>query len=56
MNEKITDYDTLITRAADYLKTKGWNVIHIMALNKLVEHPYTSPAKVVDGKLSYQSV
>ncbi len=41
---------------ADYLKTKGWNVIHIMALNKLVEHPYTSPAKVVDGKLSYQSV
>ena len=40
---------------ADYLKVKGWNVIHIMGLNNSVEHPYTSPAKVIDGKLNYQS-
>jgi uncharacterized protein (DUF488 family) len=38
---------------SDYLKWKGWNVIHIMGENKSQEHPYTSPAKVVDGKLSY---
>lgn len=38
---------------SDYLKWRGWNVIHIMAENKSQEHPYTSPAKIVDGKLSY---
>ncbi len=40
---------------ADYLKVKGWNIIHIMGLNNTVEHPYTSPAKIINGKLSYQS-
>lgn len=39
---------------ADYLKVKGWYVIHVMGLNNKVEHPYTSPAKVIDGKLIYQ--
>lgn len=38
---------------ADYLKWKGWQVIHIMGENKSEEHPYTSPAKIIDGKLSY---
>ena len=38
---------------ADYLKVQGWNVLHIMSLKNTVEHPYTSPAKIIDGKLSY---
>ena len=40
---------------ADYLKVKGWKVLHIMGLNNAVEHPFTSPAKVIDGKLNYHS-
>ena len=38
---------------SDYLKWKGWLVMHIMSKNKSEEHPYTSPAKIVDDKLSY---
>lgn len=38
---------------SDYLKAKGWNVEHIMAVNKEEEHPYTSPARVVDGEVFY---
>ena len=38
---------------SDHLKLKGWKVIHIMGENKSQEHPYTSPAKIVNGKLSY---
>jgi uncharacterized protein (DUF488 family) len=39
---------------SDYLKAQGWVVLHIMGENKSEEHPYTSPAKIVDGKLSYK--
>jgi uncharacterized protein (DUF488 family) len=38
---------------SDYLKVKGWNVIHIMDAGKSQEHPYTSPARAVQGKLFY---
>src|SRR5690606_479878 len=38
---------------SDYLKAKGWLVLHIMSANKIDEHPYTSPAKVVDGRVLY---
>jgi uncharacterized protein (DUF488 family) len=38
---------------SDYLKVRGWNVIHIMDIGKGEEHPFTSPAKVVQGKLFY---
>ena len=38
---------------SDYLKLKGWKVYHIMDIKKSTEHTYTSPAKIVDGKLSY---
>jgi uncharacterized protein (DUF488 family) len=38
---------------ADYLKASGHEVIHILAGNKTQEHPFTSAAKIVDGKLSY---
>ena len=39
---------------SDYLKIIGWNVLHIMALNKADEHPYTSAATVSNGRLSYR--
>lgn len=39
---------------SDYLKVNGWEVLHIMSLTTVTEHPYTSPAKVVNGMLSYQ--
>jgi uncharacterized protein (DUF488 family) len=38
---------------ADALKARGVEVLHIMGPGKLVEHPYTSAASVVDGKLYY---
>src|ERR1051326_7209861 len=38
---------------SDYLKVRGWKVMHIMGIEKAVEHPYTSPAKVNNGQLTY---
>lgn len=38
---------------SDYLKADGWNVLHIMGINKAEEHPFTAPARINDGKLSY---
>ena len=38
---------------SDYMKSLGWHVYHIMGENKSVEHPYTSAASIVDGKLTY---
>lgn len=38
---------------ADTLKADGWKVMHIMSEAKATEHPYTAPAKVVNGKLEY---
>ena len=38
---------------SDHLKAKGWTVWHIMAPRKAQEHPYTSPARIVDGKVYY---
>jgi uncharacterized protein (DUF488 family) len=39
---------------SDYLKAKGWNFQHIMDAGKSNEHPFTAPAKITDGRLSYQ--
>ncbi len=39
---------------SDYLKVNGWKVMHIMGLGKAEEHPYTQPARIVAGKLSYE--
>ena len=41
---------------ADYLKAAGVNVTHILGENKSDEHPYTSAAQIVNGKLSYRGV
>jgi len=38
---------------SDYLKVKGWKVLHIMGNGKEEEHHYTAPAKIVNGELSY---
>lgn len=39
---------------SDFLKVRGWQVNHIMAPDKATEHPYTKPARIIDGKLSYE--
>lgn len=41
---------------SDYLKVKGTEVNHIMATGKAEPHPFTSPAAIVDGELSYRGV
>ena len=38
---------------SDYLKAKGWEVLHIMAVGKATEHPYTAPARVVGDQVFY---
>ncbi len=38
---------------SDYLKSEGWIVWHIMGIEKAEEHPYTAPARIVNGRLSY---
>lgn len=39
---------------SDYLKAHGWKVMHIMGIGKEEEHPYTSPARIVNDELSYK--
>ncbi|HMH42297.1 MAG TPA: DUF488 domain-containing protein [Pyrinomonadaceae bacterium] len=41
---------------SDYLKVKGTEVNHIMAMGKAEPHPFTSAAAIVDGELSYRGV
>jgi uncharacterized protein (DUF488 family) len=38
---------------SDVLKLRGIEVIHILDATHTTEHPYTSPAHIVDGRLSY---
>jgi uncharacterized protein (DUF488 family) len=38
---------------SDFLKLRGWIVLHIMSATKVVEHPYTQPARIIDGQLNY---
>lgn len=38
---------------SDFLKHKGWMVTHIMEIGVGEEHPYTSPAKIINNKLVY---
>jgi uncharacterized protein (DUF488 family) len=40
---------------ADYLKARGDQVLHIQSATKAEEHPFTSAARIVDGKLSYEA-
>jgi uncharacterized protein (DUF488 family) len=38
---------------SDLLKVKGWEVQHIMDSGKPKEHPFTAPARIINGQLSY---
>lgn len=38
---------------SDYLKLKGWTVMHIMDTHKATEHPYTQPAVISNNRLTY---
>jgi uncharacterized protein (DUF488 family) len=40
---------------SDYLKARDIEVLHIVDANKTEPHPYTSAARIVDGKLSYRA-
>src|ERR1700757_3027911 len=40
---------------SDYLKACGMEVTHILDANKIEPHPFTSAARIVNGKLSYES-
>jgi uncharacterized protein (DUF488 family) len=41
---------------SDWLKAEGHEVIHILDERKSDEHPYTSAARVIDGRLSYKGL
>ena len=41
---------------SDYLKAEGHEVVHILDAKKTEEHPFTSAARLVDGKLSYRGL
>lgn len=38
---------------ADDFKAHGWTVVHLMTPTRTEEHPFTKPARVVDGELTY---
>ena len=39
---------------SDWLKFHGWKVMHILGKGKSEEHPYTQPARIVEGRLIYE--
>jgi uncharacterized protein (DUF488 family) len=41
---------------ADYLKSQGWEVLHIQNEKRAEPHPYTSAARIVEGRLCYQGL
>jgi uncharacterized protein (DUF488 family) len=40
---------------SDSLKTRGLEVLHILGANKVEPHPYTPPARILNGELSYEA-
>lgn len=41
---------------ADYLKAAGHTVLHIIDEKKTEEHPFTSAARIVKGRLTYEGL
>lgn len=41
---------------ADYLKANGLEIIHILDGKKTEAHPYTSAARILEGRLSYEGL
>jgi uncharacterized protein (DUF488 family) len=39
---------------SDWLKWRGWTVLHIEGEGRAKEHPYTQAAAIVGGRLSYE--
>jgi len=40
---------------SDYLKARGFDVMHILDLAKTEPHPFTSAARLANGELSYKA-
>jgi uncharacterized protein (DUF488 family) len=40
---------------SDFLKARGGEIVHIMDAKKTEPHPFTSAARLVDGRLSYRA-
>jgi uncharacterized protein (DUF488 family) len=40
---------------SDYLKARGWQVLHVLSSGALQEHPYSAPARIVGGQLVYSA-
>jgi uncharacterized protein (DUF488 family) len=38
---------------SDYLKSRGWTVMHITGVDKATEHKYTQPSHIEKGELTY---
>lgn len=38
---------------ADDFKARGWQVVHLLAPGRSEPHPYTSAARIIDGRLDY---
>lgn len=38
---------------SDWMKCNGWKVLHILSKTEVEEHPYTQPARIVNGKVIY---
>jgi uncharacterized protein (DUF488 family) len=38
---------------SDDFKSRGWTVLHLQSGGRVQEHPYTPPARIVDGRLCY---
>jgi len=39
---------------SDALKVSGWDVIHIMGVDKGNDPPYTGPANIKENRLTYE--
>ena len=40
---------------SDVLKARGWKVLHVVDAAPPKEHPWTAPARIVDGRLDYSA-
>jgi uncharacterized protein (DUF488 family) len=41
---------------ADFLKANGVEVVHILDAKHTEAHPYTTAARIIDGRLSYEGL
>lgn len=39
----------------DDFKASGWEVLHLLSPGRIDQHPYTSAARIVDGRLDYSA-